>query len=105
MELYKISQFAPEIIKLSELIQTSTYELHTAIMELRNLKNLRMITDAGVGVNSIEDQADDIFDIAVAKPFVEEKNAVELIKMKEILAALETATDKSEDCANVLEPA
>ena len=103
MELYKIKHFTPEIIKLSELIQTSTHELHTAIMELRNLKNLRKITDACVRVNSIENHADDIFDNAVAKIFDEEKNAVELIQMKEILSALETATDKAEDCANVLE--
>jgi len=103
MELYKITNFTPEIIKLSELIQTSAHEIHTAVMELRNLKNLRKITDACVRINSIENHADDIFDHAVAKLFDEEKNAVELIKMKEILSALETATDKAEDCANVLE--
>ena len=103
MELYKITNFSPEIIKLAELIQTSANEIHTAVMELRNLKNLRKITDACVRINSIENHADDIFDNAVARLFEEEKNAVELIKMKEILSALETATDKAEDCANVLE--
>ncbi|MFI5135198.1 MAG: DUF47 domain-containing protein, partial [Chitinophagales bacterium] len=40
MELYKISNFTPEIIKLSELIQTSAHEIYNAVMELRNLKNL-----------------------------------------------------------------
>jgi predicted phosphate transport protein (TIGR00153 family) len=103
MELYKITNFTPEIIKLSELIQTSANELYVAIMELKNLKNLRKITDACVRINSIENHADDIFDNAVAKLFEEEKNAVEVLKMKEILSALETATDKAEDCANVLE--
>ena len=103
MELYKITNFTPEIIKLSELILTSAKEINIAVMELRNLKNLRRITDACVRINSIENHADDIFDHAVAKLFEEEKNAVELIKMKERLSALETATDKAEDVANVLE--
>lgn len=103
MELYKITNFSPAIIKLSELIQTACHELHKAILELKNLKNLRKITDACVRINSIENHADDIFDNAVAKLFEEEKNAVEVIKMKEILQALETATDMAEDCANVLE--
>ncbi len=103
MELYKIKEYTPAIIKLSELVQTSCHELHRAIMELRNLRDLRKITDACVRINSIENHADDIFDNAVAKLFDEEKNAVDLIKMKEILQALETATDKAEDCANVLE--
>jgi predicted phosphate transport protein (TIGR00153 family) len=103
VELYKISSFSPAIIKLSELIQTACHELYKAILELKNLKNLRKITDACVRINSIENHADDIFDNAVAKLFEEEKNAVEIIKMKEILQALETATDMAEDCANVLE--
>jgi predicted phosphate transport protein (TIGR00153 family) len=103
MELYKITNFTPEIIKLCGLIQTSTNEIYTAVMELRNLKNLRKITDACVRINSIENHADDIFNNAVAKLFETEKNAVEVIKVKEILQSLETATDKAEDVANVLE--
>jgi len=103
IELYKITHFSPEIIKLSELILTSANELRIAVYELRNLKNLRKITDACVRINSIENHADDLFDNAVAKLFEQETNAIELIKMKEILSALETATDKAEDCANVLE--
>ena len=43
-----------------------------------------------------------MFDNAVAKLFEEEKNAIELIKIKEVLQNLETATDKCEDAANVL---
>ncbi|MBA3648518.1 MAG: DUF47 domain-containing protein [Chitinophagales bacterium] len=103
MELYRITNFSPDIVKLAELIQTGSNELYIAVMELRNLKNLRRITDACVRINSIENHADDIFDKAVANLFETEKNAIELIKMKEILQALETATDKCEDCANVLE--
>lgn len=103
MELYKIKEYTPAIIKLCELIQTACHELHKAIMELRNLRDLRKITDACVRINSIENHADDIFDNAVARLFDEEKNAIDIIKMKEILQALETATDKAEDCANVLE--
>jgi uncharacterized protein Yka (UPF0111/DUF47 family) len=41
--------------------------------------------------------------MCIAKLFEEEKDAIKIIKMKEILSALETATDKCEDCANVLE--
>jgi len=51
----------------------------------------------------VYDHADDIFDNAVARLFEDEKNAIEIIKIKEVLSALETATDKCEDVANVLE--
>lgn len=103
MQLYKIQKITPSIIKLSELILTSSEELHKAIIELKDMKNLRNITDACVRINSIENHADDVFDSAVAELFENEKDPIELIKYKEVLAALETATDKCEDAANVIE--
>ena len=54
-------------------------------------------------VNSLENHADDIFDNAVARLFEDNVSAIEVIKLKEVLSALETATDKCEDAANVME--
>ena len=103
MELYKLDEITNDIIKLAELIQTGTEELRRAIFELKNMNKMRDITDSLVRINSIENHADDIFDNAVARLFENEKDAVQLIKIKEVLSALETATDKCEDAANVIE--
>jgi predicted phosphate transport protein (TIGR00153 family) len=103
IELYKISEFSNDVIKLAELIKTATEELRRAIFELKNMRKMRNITDVLVRVNSIENHADDIFDAAVARLFEQEKDAINLIKTKEVLAVLETATDKCEDAANVIE--
>ena len=51
----------------------------------------------------MENQADAVFERAVADLFEYEEDAKVIIKYKEVLAALETATDKCEDAANVLE--
>lgn len=102
IEIYKV-ETTPSIIKLAELIQKCSDELHNAVCELKNMKNINKIKEACVRINSIENHADDIFDMEIAKLFEEEKNAVEIIKMKEVLSALETATDMCEDAANVLE--
>ncbi|MEY4875655.1 MAG: hypothetical protein RI955_691 [Bacteroidota bacterium] len=101
--MYKIEKSTPTMIKMAELILQSTVELQKAINELRNLKNLRNITDACVRLNSIENHADDLYDTAIADLFDNEKDAITLIKMKEVYSALETATDMAEDAANVLE--
>jgi predicted phosphate transport protein (TIGR00153 family) len=103
IELYKINVFPSDMVKLAELIKQQTEELRRAVFELRNMRKMRDITDSLVRVNSIENHADDIFDHAVAWLFENETNAIELIKIKEVLAALETATDKCEDAANVIE--
>lgn len=103
IELYKLETMTNDVVKLSELIQTGTEELRRAIFELKNMRKMRDITDSLVRINSIENHADDIFDNAVARLFEFEKDAIQIIKIKEVLSALETATDKCEDAANVIE--
>ncbi|MBI2967607.1 MAG: DUF47 domain-containing protein [Bacteroidetes bacterium] len=101
--LYKIIQIHPGMIKLAELLAKGAEELNQAVLQLKDLKNVNRIKETCVRINSIENHADDIFDMSIAQLFEDEKDAIKLIKIKEILSSLETATDKCEDCANVLE--
>ena len=91
------------MIKLADLTLESAIEINNAIDSLRSMKNIMKTRESLVKINSLENHADDIFDNAVARLFEEEKNAIQIIKIKEVLSALETATDKCEDVANVLE--
>jgi len=103
MELYKVVLITEPIKKLAELILQACQDLDKAVRELHNLKNIRNIADSCIRINSIENQADYVYDRAVADLFDYEKDAITLIKYKDVLAALETATDRCEDAANVLE--
>lgn len=102
MELYKVENMTSAITKLAELLLQGCEALEVAVKELRDLKNLTKIKEATVLINSIENHADDIFEMTLAKLFEEEKNAIEVIKMKDILSLLETATDKCENAADVI---
>jgi len=103
MSLYKVEKITQPIIKLAELVLLGSLEIDKAVKELKDLKNVRHIADSCIRINSIENQADDVFDRAVADLFLYEKDAIRLIKYKEILSSLETATDMCEDAANVME--
>ncbi|RYE11543.1 MAG: DUF47 domain-containing protein [Sphingobacteriaceae bacterium] len=103
MSLYQITEMTEPIRKLSELILQGSNDLQKAVAELKDLKNVRNIAESCIRINSIENQADYVFDRAVADLFLYEKDPIRLIKYKEILAALETATDRCEDAANVME--
>jgi len=70
---------------------------------LRDLHDLESFTEVLKRVNDYEDQADQIFDRAIADLFNKVTDPIDLIKLKEIYVSLETATDKCEDAANVLE--
>ncbi|MEN9369908.1 MAG: hypothetical protein RI952_773 [Bacteroidota bacterium] len=103
MYLYNLTNITEPIKKLAELIHQGCKDIHKGVAELKDLKNIRNVTDSCVRINSMENQADYIFDMAVADLFKNETNAIELFKNKEVLNALETATDKCEDVANVME--
>jgi hypothetical protein len=103
MSLYRIDEFNDHIKKLSDLILQASIDLEKAVRELKDLRNIRAIADSCIRINSVENQADYVFDRAVADLFLYEKDAIKLIKYKEILAVLETATDMCEDAANVME--
>ena len=103
MLLYRIDDYNEHIRKLSELILQASIDMEKAVRELKDLRNVRAIADSCIRINSVENQADYVFDRAVADLFLYETDAIRLIKYKEILAALETATDRCEDAANVME--
>jgi predicted phosphate transport protein (TIGR00153 family) len=103
MNLYQVVEMTDSIKELADLILEAVTVLAKAINELKNLKNIRTITDACIKINSIENKADYVFDKAVGDLFEFEKDAIRLIKYKEVLSALETATDMCEDVTDVLE--
>ncbi len=103
IKLYHIDPTDDGIQRLAELIVQSTREVKQAVMELRDMKNIRKITDALVKINSIENQADDISDMFIERLFSMEPDAKEIIKKREIYQVLEDVTDKCEDAANVIE--
>jgi len=103
IKLYHINPTDDGIQQLAELIVKGTAEVRTAVHELRDMKNVRRITDALVRINSVENQADDISDTFIERLFRMESDAKEIIKKREIYQVMEDVTDKCEDAANVIE--
>jgi uncharacterized protein len=101
--MYKITRVPKAFSQLIDVLLLSIDELKNGVHLLRNLNKTDLLQDSFKMVNEYENQADEIFDQAVADLFAKEKNAIQIIKLKEILVGLETATDKCEDAANVLE--
>ena len=103
INFYKVDPMEQGFQKMADVISQSTETLHGAVMELRNMKNVSSITSALVKINSLENQADDIYDMSIEKLFDTEPDAKEVIKKREIYQVMEIVTDKCEDAANVIE--
>jgi predicted phosphate transport protein (TIGR00153 family) len=103
ISFYKINPNDIGIHKLADLVLQGSVEIKRAVHGLRDMKNLREMTEAIVRINSIENQADDVFDMSIDSLFNNENDFKEVIKKREIYQVLEIATDKCEDAANVIE--
>lgn len=99
--MYKIPFAPPAALKLADVIVRQSDELSKAVSLLE--KNQQKVLEHCVEVNRLENEADSVARDAIGKLFQEEKDPIQLIKIKELLEVLETATDKAEDAANVLE--
>jgi predicted phosphate transport protein (TIGR00153 family) len=98
--LYKIRNVPGSALELAGLIVRQCEELTKAVTLLEKHKH---VLEHCVEVNRLENEADRVCREAIAHLFDHEKDPISLIKLKELYEALEMATDKAEDAANVLE--
>lgn len=101
---YQVDEVDDVMREFAVIIDKCIDMLHTGVHELRNMRNMKAITDACVGINSLENEADDLFDKATVTLFTAlSMNPIELIKRKDLYQEMEIVTDKCEDAANVIE--
>jgi hypothetical protein len=100
LRLYHIDTVRPGARELAHIIFDSAEELVQAIKALEGRKG---VAERAVEINRLENEADRAHQAAVQTLFQEERDAIVIIKWKEIFDFLEQATDRCEDVANVLE--
>jgi predicted phosphate transport protein (TIGR00153 family) len=98
--MYRITDPPAEAGQLARLILAQCEELEKAVT---NLQKSDDVLRHCVEINRLENEADQVSRVAIARLFEHETNPITLIKIKELLEFLETATDKAEDVADVLE--
>lgn len=103
LSIYDLRRIPAPLGKLIQVLVGSMDELLLGVQYLRDLQHPDPLTKVLQKVNEYENEADAIFEDAMATLFKKEKNPIELIKIKEVYVALELATDKCEDAANVME--
>jgi len=103
INMYRIDPSDQAIQKMADAIKQSVLAVNSAVSGLRDLKNTQHIMSCIIKINSIENQADDIFDLSIENLFENENDIKTLIKKREIYKLMEIVTDKCEDAGNVME--
>ena len=97
---YRMAQVRYGARELASLTWQAAMQMKVAVEALERRLGVH---ERAVEVNRLENSADDVHDEALRRLFEEERDAITLIKWKEVLDLLEEATDRCEDVANVLE--
>jgi predicted phosphate transport protein (TIGR00153 family) len=103
MRLYHVDKITKSIRKLTEINLEACQNIEFAVTELKNFSSTKKITIACSKINKLENRSDDVYNKAVFEIFENETDAINVIKYKEVLSVLETATDKCKSVASVLE--
>ena len=103
MLLYKVDSPGRRVKELADIIIQATAEVEKAVLELRQKAKLKQILERCVEINRLENAADVVFRAAVAELFEDTTDMAHVIKWREIYEHMESATDRCEDVANVLE--
>jgi predicted phosphate transport protein (TIGR00153 family) len=102
--LYRVAQPTQRARELASIVAKLTVKLNEIMPQLRHHDKFNWILKQCVEINTLENEADDVFHAALAELFEAcAKDACEVIKWREIYEHLENATDRGEDVANVLE--
>ncbi|OGP87090.1 MAG: hypothetical protein A2031_03055 [Deltaproteobacteria bacterium RBG_19FT_COMBO_43_11] len=103
IHLYKVKKNDDGIIKQAQILRNAITKVKSIVHALRNMKNSKMILDGCVEINTLENEGDVTLRAIMANLFEKEKDAIELIKWKDIFQLLEEAIDVCEDVSNIVE--
>ena len=103
MLLYKVDPPGQRARELADIIVQGATEVEKTLPQLRRRGELKQVLGHCIEINRLENAADQVFRSAMAELFDDSTDVAHIIKWREIYEHMESATDRCEDVANVLE--
>jgi len=98
---FKLESHPEVFVKISDLIHASTLEIQKVLRGVKHATDFQKYIDSCEKIDAYESEVDYMYQEYLSNLFELETNAINLIKKRDILAALEKAIDKCDDVANV----
>ena len=103
MLIYKVDRPGKRARELADIIVQGAAEVQRAVLDLRHKARLKQTIEKCVEINRLENAADVVYRAAMAELFEDSTDMAHVIKWREIYEHMESATDRCEDVANVIE--
>ncbi|WRS27091.1 DUF47 family protein [Oscillospiraceae bacterium MB08-C2-2] len=102
-DMLSITTVKPEVKTLADLIAQACSALYDAVDEFPRFKHSKTLNELIIRVNRLEEDGDRMHRAIIKNMYQQEQNAIELMKWKEIINAMENVLDYCEDVANLLD--
>lgn len=99
---YQISSAPPYMLEIAKELDNAIKEVELLISRLKDVKADKSLVEHCRRISDIEHNIDDLYRMAVGQLF-ETDDAVNIIKLKDIYEAIELASDRCLDVADVIE--
>ena len=103
LALYDIHSLTPETQHLADLVRICCERVQAAVGLLNNMDHAPEILRICHEIDGLESDADRVMRAGVSKLFRGEEDVRQIIKLKAVYELLETATDRCQDVADVIE--
>ena len=101
--LFDIQKVTPEATQLSELLLRCAERVQSAVGLMASMADAPAILKICQEIDKLESEADKVMRSAISDLFRNENDVRQVIKLKAVYESLESATDKCQDVANVIE--
>ena len=101
--LYDIQRVTPEATQLADLLLRCAERVQSAVGLMASMADAPAILKICQEIDKLESDADRVMRGAISELFRNETDVRQLIKLKAVYELLESATDKCQDVANVIE--
>lgn len=99
---YKITTPPPYALDIAKELVNATKEVSYMVSKLKSIKKTKDMIEHCRNTSNIEHTVDDLYRKSIEKLF-ESNDAITIIKLKDIYDAMETASDRCVDVADVIE--
>lgn len=103
MAFFGVDKPTPHAVNLAKQILRGCEKLAEAVHGMRAAKYYDQVLRDCIAIHEVENAADDILHFALAELFATQKDAIKVIKWKDIYETMEKVTDRLEDVANVMQ--
>lgn len=103
IHMYRVKKKISALPQFAAIISEGANDLYEMLTILSHMKNTPDLKEAKIKIHHIEDRGDILFEEAVTKLFSEETDAIELVKVKDVLEKVEMVVDKMQEVSDLIE--